>query len=87
MNQQSCKLAKNVNSIKKEIINAQFNLVICYMDGLEIQKDTEKAFEWVLKSEQRYCYGHEKGTYKNERKHLNGIRNQCAEGQYNLATW
>ncbi|CAB4392737.1 unnamed protein product [Rhizophagus irregularis] len=35
-----------------DIEDAQYNLAIHYMDGVEIQKNEEKAFEWFLKSEQ-----------------------------------
>ncbi|CAB4385715.1 unnamed protein product [Rhizophagus irregularis] len=40
------KLAKEGNS------DAQYNLAICYMDGLGIQKNEKRAFDWLLKSEQ-----------------------------------
>ncbi|CAB4430233.1 unnamed protein product [Rhizophagus irregularis] len=40
------KLAKNGN------LNAQYNLAVRYMDGIGIQKNEEKAFEWFLKTEQ-----------------------------------
>ncbi|RIA93427.1 hypothetical protein C1645_804074 [Glomus cerebriforme] len=44
-----------LSSAKKGNPDAQFHLAICYityMDGLGTQKDEEKAFDWVLKSEQ-----------------------------------
>ncbi|CAB4489009.1 unnamed protein product [Rhizophagus irregularis] len=45
-------LMKLVKLAKNGDLDAQYNLAIHYMDGVEIQKNEEKAFEWFLKSEQ-----------------------------------
>ncbi|RIA90346.1 hypothetical protein C1645_823479 [Glomus cerebriforme] len=51
-NNEENEFTKFLNSAEKENSNAQYNLAICYVDGMGIQNDEEKAFEWGLKSEQ-----------------------------------
>jgi len=59
------KLAKNGDS------EAQYNLAVCYMDGIGIQKNEQKAFEWFLKSEQsEYVITQNKNEKEEFERHL-----------------